>query len=118
MDKLRILIADDDYDIITSMFIMLKSKGFDVITAGSGEEALAKYEECKPHIILLDLMMEKFDTGVTVCRKIREKDKEVKIYLISAVGEESSNNPEAQDIGFTGMMSKPVTPEKLVKLLG
>lgn len=117
MDKRKILVADDDYDIITSMFVMLKSKGYDVITAGCGEEALAKFTEFKPDIILLDLMMEKFDSGVTVCKKIRETDNNVKIYLISAVGEESPDIPEAHEMGFNGTMSKPITPERLLRLI-
>lgn len=117
MNKLKVLVADDDYDILASTFTMLKSKGFDIVTAGSGKEALLKFAECKPDIILLDLMMEKFDTGVTVCKKIRETDKNVKIFLISAVGEESSNIPEAKEIGFNSMMTKPITPDKLLKLL-
>jgi len=117
MDKRKVLVADDDYDILTSTFIILKSKGFDVVTAESGEEALTKFSDYKPDIILLDLMMEKFDTGVTVCRKIRETDKKVKIYLVSAVGDFDSNFPEAQELGFNGTMTKPITPEKLIKLI-
>lgn len=118
MEKLKVLVADDDYDILTTTFIMLKSRGFDVITAGSGEEALIKYAEFNPDIILLDLMMEKFDTGVTVCKKIRETDSKVKIYLISSIGDENSDIPDTLSLGFNGKMTKPIIPEKLLKLIG
>ncbi|HNX23752.1 MAG TPA: response regulator [Spirochaetota bacterium] len=117
MNKRKILVADDDYDIIASMLVILKSKGHDVATAGSGEEALVKFAEFKPDIIFLDLMMEKFDSGVTVCKKIRETDKNVKIYLISAVGNETADIPEAHEMGFNGSMSKPITPEELLGLV-
>ncbi|HOP64646.1 MAG TPA: response regulator [Spirochaetota bacterium] len=117
MDKRKILVADDDYDIVTTMLLILKSRGHDVVTAGSGKEALIKYTEFKPDIILLDLMMEKFDSGVTVCKKIRETDKNVKIYLISAVGEENPEIPEAYEMGFNGIMTKPITPQKLLELI-
>ena len=117
MNKRKILVADDDYDIITSMLVILKNRGHDVITASSGEEALEKYAEFKPDIIFLDLMMEKFDTGVTVCKKIRETDKDVKIYLISAVGHEAVDIPEIHEIGFNGSMSKPLTPHELMGLV-
>ena len=117
MNKRKILVADDDYDILTTAFIMLKSKGFDVVTAGSGDEALIKFAEFKPDIILLDLMMEKIDTGVTVCKKIRETDKNVKIYMVSSIGDEATDASDAKDIGFNGKMTKPLTPEKIQKLI-
>ena len=117
MEKRRILIADDDADILESMSAILKSKGHDVVEASNGEDALAKFSEFKPEIIFLDLMMEKFDTGVTVCRKIRETDKDVKIYLISAVGDEAANTLDTHEIGFNGAMSKPVSPEELLGLV-
>ena len=117
MNKRKILVVDDDYDIIASMLFILKSKGHDVVTAGSGEEALEKFAEFKPDIVFLDLMMEKFDTGVTVCKKIRETDKIVKIYLISAVGDEAVDLPETQEMGFNGAMSKPITPDELLGLV-
>jgi DNA-binding response OmpR family regulator len=117
MNKRKVLVADDDYDILTTTFVMLKSKGFDVITAGSGEEALARFAEFKPDIILLDLMMEKFDSGVTTCKKIRETDKNVKIYLVSAVGDETSDLSDLNSMGFNGKMTKPIIPEKLLKMI-
>ncbi|HOP29629.1 MAG TPA: response regulator [Spirochaetota bacterium] len=117
MAKLKILVADDDYDILTTTYIMLKSKGYDVVTAGSGEEAIVKYNDFHPDVILLDLMMENFNSGVTVCKKIRETDKKVKIFLISAVSDETSGQPAAQELGFSGTMTKPINPEKLLKLI-
>ncbi len=117
MNTRKILVADDDYDIIASMVFILKNRGHEVITAGSGEEALAKFYECKPDIIFLDLMMEKFDSGVTVCKKIRETDKDVKIYLISAIGDEAADFPETREMGFNGAMSKPITPDELIGLV-
>jgi len=117
MNKRKILVADDDYDITASMFSILQNRGHDVVTAGSGEDALLKYSEFKPDVIFIDLMMEKFDAGVAVCKKIRETDKNVKIYLISAVGDESADMPETRELGFNGALSKPVTPEELLGLV-
>jgi len=117
MYKRRILIADDDADIVDAMSTILKSRGHELIEAYSGEETLAKFAEAKPEIIFLDLMMEKFDTGVTVCRKIRETDKDVKIYLVSAVADEAANTLDTHEIGFNGVVSKPVTPDDLLELV-
>ena len=117
MTKRKILIADDDYDITASILAILRNKGHDVVTAGNGEEALVKFYEFKPEIVLLDLMMEKFDSGVTVCKKIRETDKNVKIYLISAAGDGTADLAETHDMGFNGAVAKPVTQEKLMELV-
>jgi len=117
MTKRKILIADDDYDITASILAILRNKGHDVITAGNGEEALVKFYTFKPEIVILDLMMEKFDSGVTVCKKIRETDKNVKIYLISAAGDGTSDIAETHDMGFNGAVTKPVTQEKLIELV-
>jgi len=117
MNKKRILIADDDADLLCAIHSILKSGGHEVIEATSGKEALARFSESRPEIIFLDLMMEKFDTGVTVCRKIRESDKDVKIYLISAVGDEAANTLDTHEIGFNGAMSKPVSPEEILELI-
>lgn len=113
----KILIADDDYDIIAYMHVILRNSGHDIIESTNSKEALEKFSQFNPEIIFLDLMMEKFDSGVTVCRKIRETDKKVKIYLISAVGDEAADIPEASEIGFNGVISKPITAKKLLELV-
>lgn len=117
MNKKKILIADDDYDITASILFILKNKGHDVVSASTGEEALVKFYEFNPEIVFLDLMMEKFDSGVTVCKKIREHDKNVKIYLISAAGERKSDITEIHEMGFNGALLKPVTPAEILKLV-
>lgn len=117
MTRRKILIADDDYDITASILVILQNTGYDVVTAGSGDEALVKFSEFQPEIVLLDLMMEKFDSGVTVCKKIRETDTNVKIYLMSAAGDGTTDIAETHDMGFNGAVSKPVTQEKLMELI-
>lgn len=116
MKKKKILIADDDYDIIASMLFILKNRGFEVATAMNGSEALKIFYEFKPEVIFLDLMMEKFDSGVAVCKKIRETDKNVRIYLVSSIGYDTADIKESLEMGFNGLMPKPITSEELVKL--
>lgn len=117
MNKKKILIADDDYDVTASILSILKNQGHDVVTASTGEEALVKFTEFNPEIVFLDLMMEKFDSGVTVCKKIRENNKNVKIYLISAAGNRKSDISEILEMGFNGSLSKPVIPGDILNLL-
>lgn len=64
----RILVVDDEKNIVDIIKYNLKKEGYEVMTAGDGEEALRLNEEFKPDIILLDIMMPKLD-GYAVCRK-------------------------------------------------
>lgn len=112
----KILVVDDDYDILTTMKAVLEREGHKIETAQSGEECLKKYKELKPEIILLDLMMERVDTGLRVCKEIRETDGDVKIYLLSAVGDETARTIDIHSAGFNGAMSKPVSPEELIDI--
>lgn len=113
----KIMLVDDDTDIRASMKAILEHKGHVVLEAGSGEECLKTYKDFNPEIIFLDLMMEKQDSGITVCKKIRETNSEIKIFLLSAVGDEAAGTINMQEIGFNGAMSKPVSPEELINLV-
>lgn len=81
----KILIADDDKDIVESLEKRLLREEYDVVTAYDGEEALLKVENEKPDIILLDLLMPKLN-GFEVLKQVREKykDKWRPIIIISA----------------------------------
>ncbi len=69
----KLLIVDDDLDLLEGQKAFLEGKGYTVETAASMEEGLAKVEEFHPDLILADLMMEHFDTGFAFCKKVREK---------------------------------------------
>jgi DNA-binding response OmpR family regulator len=81
MDNYRILIVDDDIDIVETMVFALQKNSFSVITAFNGADGLlkAKYEE--PDIIILDLMMPKMD-GFEVCTKLKSDETTKKIPVI------------------------------------
>ena len=66
-----VLIVDDEKNIVNIIAFNLKKEGYDVLTAGDGEEAVAIANEKNPDLILLDIMMPKMD-GYEACRKIRE----------------------------------------------
>ena len=86
MDKKKILIVDDEKNIVDIIAFNLKKEGYDVITAGNGEEGVAKTFAEEPDLILLDIMMPKMD-GYEACRKIREK-KHTPIIMLTARAEE------------------------------
>ncbi|HOK02658.1 MAG TPA: response regulator [Spirochaetota bacterium] len=113
----KILLVDDDMDIIESMKAILASEGHIVFTAGNEKDCMDEFNKEKPDVVFLDLMMEKMDSGIRLCREIRSKDKNVKIYLLSAVGDETAGTLDIHEIGFNGAMSKPVNAEELTELV-
>ena len=85
MDR-KILIVDDEKNIVDIIAFNLKKEGYTVITAADGEEGVQKAMEENPDLILLDIMMPKMD-GYEVCKKIREK-KNTPIIMLTARAEE------------------------------
>ena len=81
----KVLVADDDKNICELLRLYLVKEGFQVVLAGDGEEALARFTAENPDIILLDVMMPRLD-GWQVCREIRKKS-ECPIIMITAKGE-------------------------------
>ena len=67
-----VLVVDDEQNIVNIIAFNLKKEGYEVLTAGDGEEAVEIVEKHQPDLILLDIMMPKMD-GYQACRKIREK---------------------------------------------
>lgn len=85
----KILIADDEPNIVISLEFLMQHSGYQVKTASDGEEALRQITEFKPDLILLDIMLPLRD-GFEVCQKLRENPdwSNVKIVMLTAKGRE------------------------------
>lgn len=85
----RILIADDEPNIVISLEFLMQRNGYEVATAADGEQALRLLEEFKPDLILLDIMLP-VRNGFEVCQRIRENTawKHTKIIMLTAKGRE------------------------------
>lgn len=114
MSDKKILIIDDDPDILDSISAILSSNGYATVTAQSGKEGIEKYESEKPALVLCDMMMESVDEGNKVAHKIREKDAHVPLYLLSSIGTATATNVELDKLGFNGVFQKPIDPDTLV----
>ncbi len=113
-DKKKILIIDDDPDILDSVKAILDGSGFEAITASTGKEGISAFESQKPDLILCDMMMERIDEGTKVAEEIRRKDPKVPIYLMSSIGSATASNIEIDKLGFNGVFQKPVDPPSMV----
>ena len=112
-DKIKILLVDDEPDIIEILSYNLMKEGYQVFSASNGEEALVQVEKVKPHLIILDVMMPVMD-GIETCEIIR-KDKryqETVIMFLSARSEDYSH-VAAFDVGADDYVNKPIKPKVL-----
>jgi len=83
----RILIADDEADMVTGLRDNLQFEGYDVIVASDGEAALKSATSQSPDLVLLDIMMPKME-GLEVCRRIRQAGFMIPILMLTAKGQE------------------------------
>jgi two-component system, OmpR family, alkaline phosphatase synthesis response regulator PhoP len=105
--RARVLVVDDEPDLIRILQFGLQSINFHVETASDGQEALKKAREMKPDIILLDLMLPKLD-GYKVCRllKFDERYKNIPIIILSARTQEG-DQLLAMEMGANRFITKP-----------
>jgi DNA-binding response OmpR family regulator len=81
--KGRILVVDDEEVVRTVLSRFLKGKGYDVVTAVNGKEALDRIKKERPHLMLLDIRMPEMD-GFEVLRRVHEVDREIAVMMITA----------------------------------
>ncbi len=89
MDKYKVLIADDEPDVLEILEKKVSQEGYEVITAQDGKEALAKIYKNEPDVILLDIIMPKMD-GFAVLKELRERPLSHKwqpVIIVSALGD-------------------------------
>lgn len=110
----KILIADDEPDILEIVGYNLSREGYQVTTAKDGDEALAKAKTVKPELIILDIMMPK-KNGVEVCEILRAKPafKDTLIIFLTALSDESSH-VKGLETGADDYISKPISPKVLL----
>ena len=111
MNKTRILVVDDELSIIKFLRANLESKGYEVLTAINGAEALQTFEMELPDLVILDIMMPKMD-GFEVCRRLREWS-QIPIIMLSARGDES-DKVKCLDLGADDYITKPFGKDELI----
>ncbi len=113
--KFTILVVDDDPNMRVLLRQMLGLRGFDVVEAEDGLDALAKVEEVEPDVVVLDVMMPDMD-GITVCKRLRQQPKTATLPIIMLSGKV---NPEAVKEGLTAgannYLRKPVSLTDLIE---
>ncbi|MEC7836634.1 MAG: response regulator, partial [Chloroflexota bacterium] len=111
MSNEKILIIEDEENILEAVKYTLTQEGYDVFTSVDGEDGLKKAQKIKPDLVLLDVMLPKMD-GFEVCRILR-KDLEMPVFMISAKAEEI-DRVVGLEIGADDYITKPFSMRELV----
>lgn len=107
----RILLAEDEMALRDFVSRNLRARGFEVLEASNGLEAMALWERENPHLLILDIMMPRMD-GLEVCRRVREHSA-VPIIVLTALDAES-DKVAALDLGADDYLTKPFGVEELL----
>ena len=111
MSSEKILIIEDEENILEAVKYSLTQEGYDVFTSMDGEEGLEKAQEIRPDLVLLDIMLPKMD-GFEVCRILR-KNLDMPVFMISAKTEEI-DRVVGLEIGADDYLTKPFSMRELV----
>ena len=109
----KILLIDDDPDVITVLQSLLKKKGYQVATASNEEEAYKQVDFFMPHLIVMDVLLSGVD-GRTICKKLKntESSKHIPIIMFSAHPGAQKN---MEDFGADDFLTKPFESNKILE---
>jgi CheY-like chemotaxis protein len=116
----KILMVDDDEEFSALISGVLRNRGFEVAAASSADEALEHIKAETPTLIILDVMMEHFDSGFALSKKIREHHGQIPTILLSAIGQETGINfqqtseEQLDRMHADAFLDKGVTADELV----
>ena len=114
MDKKRILLVEDEKDMVYALTLQLEAFGFEVVTAADGQEGLSKARKEKPDLIIMDIMMPNVD-GYQACRMIKFDTNLSSIPIIMLTSFSREDDKErAKKVHADAYFTKPFKPEKLL----
>ncbi len=117
--KKRILIVDDDPDVVDQLTLALQGQGYEIVSAGSRAEAEETLLTVRPDLAIFDLMMEEKDSGFVLCHHLKKFYPETPVIMLTAVTAAtgisfSTQSPEARSwIKADRVLDKPVRPEQI-----
>jgi DNA-binding response OmpR family regulator len=112
--KHRILIDDDEPNIVISLEFILARNGFETAVARDGDEAMEEVERFRPHLVLLDVMMPRRD-GYEVCQRMRAAGwRDLKIVMLTAKGRDTEV-AKGLAVGADAYVTKPFSTRELIE---
>ena len=112
----KILIVDDDPDIVDAGRLVLEREGYEVEGAANRAEGMKRLEEVKPDLLILDVMMEEPDDGLRMAREIRKAGHTLPIIMLTSVNAAMGLNIDKDEemVPVDEFQSKPVDPQTLI----
>ncbi len=121
----KILVIEDDADMVTAIRMPLEAHGYEVLAAATGEEGLQRVKEIEPDLIILDVMMETTTAGFQVSLKLRDPDerseyaayRSVPILMLTAIHTTTSLRfgPDEAYLPVDDFVDKPIDPDVLLE---
>lgn len=123
MDKKKILLVDDDIDLIEQIKLLLEAKGYEIITASNADQGWQLYLREKPDAAVIDLIMEEHDSGFILSYKIKKDNhgKNIPVFILSSATYLTgykfgvSTDEEKEWIRCDEMINKPVVIDDLIQ---
>lgn len=115
MARAKVLVVDDEEYIQHILNFSFGAEGYEVVTAGDGEEAIVKAKAEKPDVIVLDIMMPKMD-GYETCKRLKSdpETKDIPVILLTAKGREADRRLGTK-AGADDYVVKPFSPGRLIE---
>lgn len=115
MEKKKILLVEDEKDLVETVSLRLEAAGYEIIPAYDGREGLEKAKREKPDLIILDLMLPKMD-GYKVCGLLKADTRYNKIPIVMFTARaQESDKKMGQEVGADAYITKPFEPEALLE---
>jgi CheY-like chemotaxis protein len=121
----KILVIEDDADMVTALRMPLQASGYEVVSAATGEEGLEKVQEVEPDLIILDVMMETTTAGFQVSLQLRSPDpdseyaayRSIPILMLTAIHTTTSLRfgPDEAYLPVDDFVDKPIDPDVLLE---
>jgi len=113
----KLLIVDDELDVREFAANFFRRRKIEVVTAGSGQEALILFEKEKPHLTLLDIKMENMD-GIETLRRLKEKHKDAKVVMVTGKKpDEDGSCKQCKELGALDYIHKPLELDELERIV-
>jgi DNA-binding response OmpR family regulator len=112
----KILVVDDDPDIVFALSLLLRKEGFEVASAASRGEGLAALASFAPDLMILDVMMEQPDDGIAMAQELRRAGNHLPILMLTSVGRVTGMSFDRDDdlVPVDAFLEKPAAPEVLL----
>ena len=111
---MKVLVADDSQFMRKAIMQLIDAE---VVEASTEEEAVNRFNEHKPDVVFLDVMMNEADSGIKALRRIKEKSPDARVVLVTSLKEDNCLVQEAFELGIEGYLPKPFDKRELSKFL-